>query len=708
MPIPLNIQYKQAVSQASNFDKLNPIEPVKEGGDIKAAAGGFAIVFKMYKPDEGKYYALKCFTAPVAHRNERIHAIHQYLSNITSPHFAQFKYLPTELWVNTTPTEGAEYPVVLMEWIEGQTLGEAIQAACQQRNTNRLKQLLIQFIDLAMILLAMPCAHGDLKHDNIIVSNTGHLVLVDYDGMFVPVLQGQEANEIGGQDYQHQSRTGSTFDRHIDDFSIAIICLSIGALIHQPALYAQYNHGQNLLLRRRDWQHQALSQCELLRGLHTPALQPLIQYIEQTANYRLPLLFNYLLDLREAPTSPTDLSQWWLMLSIVEKVLISANYALLKAATDLDFKKHVADQYEEHFKKGIEYSISNMDVPPIDLVKTLVAANFMGNDKYPQLTNLEFIRPLVNLQKLSCSCNGIGSLEPLEGLNNLKVLFCSTDVTYSNNNITTCISSLEPLRNLTNLQILDCSGNMINSLEPLIGLVNLRTLICRGDSDLHELIGISVVISIDNLTPLQSLTNLEILDVSYNQISNLKPLRNLTKLEKLGCSDNQISSLEPLQKLTKLQLLYCGSNQISSLEPLRNLTKLQTLYCGSYTIFSTSSSNQISSLEPLRNLTNLQDLNCESNKINTLEPLRNLTKLHTLGCSDNQISSLEPLRNLTNLQTINCSANQISSLEPLRRLTNLRKLYYSSGLMSFNKKSNPISDTEAANLKRYLPNCNIT
>ena len=299
MPIPLNIQYKQAVSQASNFDKLNPIEPVREGGDIKAAAGGFAIVFKMYKPDERKYYALKCFTAPVAHRNERINAIHQYLSNITSPHFAQFKYLPTELWVNTTPTEGAEYPVVLMEWIEGQTLGEAIQAACEQSDSNRLKQLLIQFIDLAMILLAMPCAHGDLKHDNIIVSNTGHLVLVDYDGMFVPALQGQEANELGGQDYQHQSRTGSTFDRHIDDFSIAIICLSIGALIHQPALYAQYNHGQNLLLRRRDWQSQVLSQCEVLRGLYAPALQPLMQYIEQTANYRLPRLFEYLLDLKE-------------------------------------------------------------------------------------------------------------------------------------------------------------------------------------------------------------------------------------------------------------------------------------------------------------------------------------------------------------------------------------------------------------------------
>ena len=298
MPLPSNIEYKQAVSEANNFDKLQPIEPVKEGNDIKAVIGDFAIVFKMYKPDERKYYALKCFTTPVAHRTERMVAIHQYLNSIVSPHFARFKYLPTELRVNT-PTEAADYPVVLMEWIEGQTLGEAIQAACEQSNSNRLKQLLIQFIDLAMILLAMPCAHGNLKHDNIMVSNTGHLVLVDYDGMFVPALQGQEANELGGQDYQHQSRTSTTFDRHIDNFSIAIICLSIGALAYQPNLYAQYNHGQNLLLRRRDWQSQALSQCEVLRELYAPALQPLILYIERAANYKLPRLFEHLLDLRE-------------------------------------------------------------------------------------------------------------------------------------------------------------------------------------------------------------------------------------------------------------------------------------------------------------------------------------------------------------------------------------------------------------------------
>lgn len=57
----------------------------------------------------------------------------------------------------------------------------------------------------------------------------------------------QETNELGGQDYQHQSRTGATFDRHIDDFSIAIISLSIGALIHH------YFKGDNLPVETVSW-----------------------------------------------------------------------------------------------------------------------------------------------------------------------------------------------------------------------------------------------------------------------------------------------------------------------------------------------------------------------------------------------------------------------------------------------------------------------
>lgn len=49
-------------------------------------------------------------------------------------------------------------------------------------------------------LLSQEFVHGDLKPDNIIVREDGRLVLVDYDGMFVPAMRGQKARELGSVD----------------------------------------------------------------------------------------------------------------------------------------------------------------------------------------------------------------------------------------------------------------------------------------------------------------------------------------------------------------------------------------------------------------------------------------------------------------------------------------------------------------------------
>ena len=54
---------------------------------------------------------------------------------------------------------------------------------------------------LAMWLLPQPFAHGDLKPDNILVQADGSLTLVDYDGMYVPAMQGQKSRELGSPDF---------------------------------------------------------------------------------------------------------------------------------------------------------------------------------------------------------------------------------------------------------------------------------------------------------------------------------------------------------------------------------------------------------------------------------------------------------------------------------------------------------------------------
>jgi Leucine-rich repeat (LRR) protein len=85
-----------------------------------------------------------------------------------------------------------------------------------------------------------------------------------------------------------------------------------------------------------------------------------------------------------------------------------------------------------------------------------------------QISDLEPLRALTNLQTLNCEHNKISDLEPLRALTNLQSLDC-----WNNQ-----ISDLEPLRALTNLQSLDCWNNQISDLEPLRALTNLQSLDC--------------------------------------------------------------------------------------------------------------------------------------------------------------------------------------------------------------------------------------
>ncbi len=75
---------------------------------------------------------------------------------------------------------------------------------------------------------------------------------------------------------------------------------------------------------------------------------------------------------------------------------------------------------------------------------------------------------LVEIVKLWCHSNQLSDLEPLRALTNLQAL-------YVHNNQ---LSDLEPLRALTNLQKLECYSNEISDLEPLRALTNLQVLHC--------------------------------------------------------------------------------------------------------------------------------------------------------------------------------------------------------------------------------------
>ena len=283
MQYPLISEYIDAIRLAAdNFDKLSHLQPVLDGnGTPMMSSGNFAVVFKMHDPQAHKDVAVKCFLKKQEGRAESYQLIAQELAYTSSSFLTPFRYLDKEIFVESQSTNDEEFPVVLMDWVEGETLDRYIQSHLADPNALRL--LAFQFSRLASWLLSQPFAHGDLKPDNILVRSDGTLTLVDYDGMYVPTMQGRSARELGSPDFRHPLRTAERFNEHIDDFPLAVILLSLKALSLSPSLWNTYGASDRLLFSATDYRD--LSSCAVLQ-----AFPPLLADPEFTRLYALFLL----------------------------------------------------------------------------------------------------------------------------------------------------------------------------------------------------------------------------------------------------------------------------------------------------------------------------------------------------------------------------------------------------------------------------------
>ena len=267
MQYPLISEYVKAIQDAGdNLDKLAYLTPVLDDhGEPYRSSGAFAVVFKMQDKSSGKYYALKCFTEEQQGRAEAYRQIADELDMVDSPYITSVKYMEKELFVDCQCEED-EFPVLLMDWVEGETM-EAYIAANYQ-NQSAMSMLCYRFGKMAAWLRSQPFAHGDIKPDNIMVRPDGSLTLVDYDGMFVPSMKGSQSPTIGTRDFSHPLRTVDDFDETIDDFSLASIALSLKAISMKSTLLDIYGASDRLLFSENDYRTPSNSKViSALQGL---------------------------------------------------------------------------------------------------------------------------------------------------------------------------------------------------------------------------------------------------------------------------------------------------------------------------------------------------------------------------------------------------------------------------------------------------------
>lgn len=253
MPYPQLSEYVKAIRDASdNFDKLSDLRPVLDNlGEPLRSVGGFAVVFKMQDKDTGKMYAIKCFHEEQTEREKSYEIISQTLRKNSSPYLMEVNYLEKELFVDTMLSDETEYPVLQMDWIEGETMESYI--ASHHRDTLAIRNLYERFCDLAVWLRTKPFAHGDIKPDNIMIKNDGSLVLIDYDGMYVPAFAGQKSPTTGTQAFSHPLRTADDFNKDIDDFALASMSISLLAMSEEASLFQAYGAPDRLLFSSDDY-----------------------------------------------------------------------------------------------------------------------------------------------------------------------------------------------------------------------------------------------------------------------------------------------------------------------------------------------------------------------------------------------------------------------------------------------------------------------
>ena len=267
MQYPLISEYVKAIQDAGdNLDKLSYLTPVLDDhGEPYRSSGAFAVVFKMQDKSSGKYYALKCFTEEQKGRADAYRQIADELDMVDSPYITSVKYMEKELFVDSQCEED-EFPVLLMDWVEGETMEAYI--AANYHNQSAMSLLCYRFGKMAAWLRSQSFAHGDIKPDNIIVSPDGSLTLVDYDGMFVPSMKGSQSPTIGTKDFSHPLRTMDDFDETIDDFSLASIVLSLKAISMNSTLLDTYGASDRLLFSEKDYRTPSNSKViSALQGL---------------------------------------------------------------------------------------------------------------------------------------------------------------------------------------------------------------------------------------------------------------------------------------------------------------------------------------------------------------------------------------------------------------------------------------------------------
>ncbi|KAK9062676.1 hypothetical protein SSX86_019865 [Deinandra increscens subsp. villosa] len=228
------------------------------------------------------------------------------------------------------------------------------------------------------------------------------------------------------------------------------------------------------------------------------------------------------------------------------------------------------------------------------------------------------------------------------------------------------LSDVSCLSEFSNLEKLDLTFNNLSSLEGLKPCVNLKWLSVKQNK-LRSLKGVEGCVC------------LTVLNAGSNMIQSMDEVSSLVRLRALILNDNEITSICRLNHMKELNTLVLSKNPIQkigeSLSKVNSITKLSLSNCKIQDIDSS-----------IKSCTELRELRLAHNEIRTLpsELTRN-TKIQNLDLGNNLVmrwSDLKILSSLVNLKNLNLAGNPVAEKDTLAK--KIKKLV--PGLQIFNSR----------------------
>ena len=151
--------------------------------------------------------------------------------------------------------------------------------------------------------------------------------------------------------------------------------------------------------------------------------------------------------------------------------------------------------------------------------------------------------------------------------------------------------------------------------------------------------------------------------VNSNAVLDFSPLEKLTQLKSLNLSYMQGLDVSSLVLLTQLEELDLGGTDILDISPLTALTQLRSLNLSNTTL---------SDVSMISALTQLKSLNLSNTTLSDVSSLAVFTQLEYLNLRNTAISDVSPLTALTQLEYLNLRWNFIWDTFPLTELPQLK------------------------------------